>query len=120
MQTQSADAVEVCPFDAPLGAEIRGVDLSKPLDAAAQKKIVQAWYDHLGLLIRNQALTDPQLIAFSRIFGDLEMAPPNKSGSHWIEGYPELACISNITKDGEPIGSLGKDKGRITGKDKRP
>ena len=104
MQTQSVD---VCPFDAALGAEIRGVDLSKPLDAAAQEKIVQAWHDHLGLLIRNQALTDPQLIAFSKIFGELEMAPPNKSGRHWIEGYPELACISNITSDGAPIGSLG-------------
>jgi len=107
MESQSVDAVEVHPFDAPLGAEIRGVDLSKPLDAATQGKIVQAWHDHLGLLIRSQVLTDPQLIAFSKIFGELEMAPPNKSGSHWIEGYPELACISNITKDGEPIGSLG-------------
>lgn len=94
-------------MDAPLGAEIRGVDLSKPLDAAAREKIVQAWHEHLGLLIRNQTLTDPQLIAFSKIFGELELAPPNKSGSHWIEGYPELACISNITEDGKPIGSLG-------------
>lgn len=107
MQSQSVDAVEVCPLDAPLGAEIRGVDLSKPLDAAAQAAIVQAWHDNLGLLIRNQTLTDTQLIAFSKIFGELEMAPPNKSGSHWIEGYPELACISNITKDGQAIGSLG-------------
>ena len=66
-----------------------------------------AWHAHGALLIRNQKITDPQLIEFSRLFGELEMAPPNKSGSHWIEGYPELACISNITVNGQSIGSLG-------------
>ena len=90
-----------------LGAEICDVDLSKPLDATDAKAIVDAWHENLALLIRNQTLTDPQLIAFSKIFGELELAPPNKSGRHWIDGYPELACISNVMKDGQPIGSLG-------------
>ena len=75
--------------------------------AGPRPRILAAWHAHGALLIRNQKITDPQLIEFSRLFGELEMAPPNKSGSHWIEGYPELACISNITVNGQSIGSLG-------------
>jgi taurine dioxygenase len=97
----------VRPVEAALGAEICGVDLSKPLDARTKATILAAWHEHAALVIRDQTLTDPQLIEFSRLFGELEMAPPNKSGSHWIQGYPELACISNITVNGEAIGSLG-------------
>lgn len=107
MAASLSDVVEVRPLEGALGAEIVGVDLSRPLDDAARGAVLDAWHAHAALLIRNQALSDAQLIAFSRIFGDLEMAPPNKSGSHWIEGFPELACISNIKKDGESIGSLG-------------
>lgn len=102
-----AAAIEVCPLHGALGAEIRGVDLSKPLDGATKDAILAAWHAHCALVIRNQTISDPQLIEFSRLFGELEMAPPNKSGSHWIEGYPELACISNITVNGQSIGSLG-------------
>lgn len=107
MQAATSALVDVHPIDAGLGAEIRGVDLSKPLDRRTGAAILDAWHSHSALVIRNQSLTDPQLIAFSRLFGELEMAPPNKSGSHWIEGFPELACISNITVNGESVGSLG-------------
>lgn len=107
MAAPTSNGLEVRPLDAALGAEIVGVDLSRLLDDAARAAILKAWHEHAALLIRNQALTDPQLIEFSRLFGELEMAPPNKSGSHWIEGFPELACISNIKSNGESIGSLG-------------
>ena len=107
MQDALSATMEVRPLDAALGAEIRGVDLSKSLDGRTKDAVLAAWHAHGALLIRNQKITDPQLIEFSRLFGELEMAPPNKSGSHWIEGYPELACISNITVNGQSIGSLG-------------
>ena len=107
MQTGLNAHIDVRQLDAPLGAEICGVDLTVPLDERAEAAIVEAWHGNLILLIRNQTLTDSQLIEFSKIFGALELAPPNKSGSHWIEGYPELACVSNITVDGQAIGSLG-------------
>jgi alpha-ketoglutarate-dependent taurine dioxygenase len=107
MSAQPSTTLEVRPIDAALGAEIVGIDLSKPLDRETRRKVLDAWHSYSALLIRNQSLTDPQLIDFARLFGELEMAPPNKSGSHWIEGFPELACISNIRKDGQAIGSLG-------------
>ena len=110
MATASTDIFEVKPLDAPIGAEIVGLDLSQPLDAATRQAVLDAWHAHSALLIRNQSLTDPQLIEFSRIFGELEMAPPNHSGRHWIDGYPELACISNIKQDGKAVGSLGNSE----------
>ncbi|MEO5691796.1 MAG: TauD/TfdA family dioxygenase [Usitatibacter sp.] len=55
-----------------LGAEISGVDISKPIDDATFREIEQAWRDHLVLLFRNQALTHEQHIAFSGRFGPLD------------------------------------------------
>ncbi len=107
MRSARKAEIDVRRMDAPIGAEISGVDLTMAVDDHDKSTILEAWHANLVLLIRNQTLTDPQLIEFSKIFGELELAPPNKSGSHWIEGFPELACVSNITVDGEAIGSLG-------------
>lgn len=89
-----------------LGAEIRDVDL-RVLDDATFKAIHQAWLDNLVLLFRGQRLTDAELIAFSRRFGDLDLAPVQETGRRFVDGLPELYVVSNVLKDGEPIGSLG-------------
>lgn len=107
MNDEVNSSCEIRPLDAPLGAEVRGVDLTRPLDERAAATIVGALHQHLGLVIRDQTLSDEQLIEFSKIFGTLELAPPNKSGRPWIEDYPQISCVSNIKRDGKPIGSLG-------------
>jgi len=99
--------MDVRKLDAPLGAEIRDLDLSRELSAAEREALLAAYHEHAALLIRGQSLTDGQLVSVARTFGEIEMAPPNKSGRHWIEGFPELACISNVKVDGQPTGSLG-------------
>ena len=60
------------PLSAGLGAEISGVDISKPIDAATFRDIEQAWRDHLILLFRGQKVTHAQHIEFSRRFGPLD------------------------------------------------
>jgi taurine dioxygenase len=89
-----------------LGAEIRDIDL-RLLDDTIFKAIHQAWLDNLVLLFRGQHLTDAELIAFSRRFGDLDLAPVQETGRRFVDGLPELYIVSNVLKDGEPIGSLG-------------
>jgi taurine dioxygenase len=89
-----------------LGAEVRGVDLRR-VDDAAFAQIHRAWLDNLVLLFRGQDLTDVELIAFSRRFGELDFAPIQETGRRFVEGMPELYVVSNVLKDGEPIGSLG-------------
>lgn len=97
--------IESVPLADALGAEIRGVDLSAPLDDATVAVIRQAWLDHQVLVFRSQQLTDAQLTEFSRHFGDLDTVPGWEPFSP--AGYPEVLIISNIREDGTTIGVLG-------------
>jgi len=46
--------IEVVPFEAGCGAEIRGVDIREPLGTADRDAIRAAWLDHLVLRFREQ------------------------------------------------------------------
>ncbi len=104
-------AVEIIPTGAALGAEIRGVDLSRDLDAAEIEAVRRAWLNHLVLSIRGQDISDADLVRFSGYFGELRPAPLGearmKGRSRSPDGYPQVAIISNVIRDGLPIGSLG-------------
>lgn len=104
--TASSNNPQIIASGRGLGAEIRGFDL-RALDDASIVSIRHAWHDHLVLLFRQQRLTDAELIAFSRRFGELDQAPIQETGRRFVEGLPELYIVSNVMKDGEPIGSLG-------------
>lgn len=94
--------IEIVPTGAAVGAEIRGVDLSKPLDDATFAAIEDA-YDRNGVIFfRDQRITPPQQVDFSRRFGEIEF---NIFGERWsVPGSPEIVVVSNITTDGQPIG----------------
>ena len=95
------------PLSGAIGAQVRGVDLGSAMNDAVFAIIYQAWLDHQVLLFRDQNITDPQMIAFSRRFGDLDLAPIPGHGRAFVEGIPEMFVISNVIKDGQKIGSLG-------------
>jgi len=60
------------------------------------------------LCAKAQQLTDPQLLAFSRLFGELDPPGPNPYGKPFLPAHPEMNVISNIkAEDGVPIGGLG-------------
>lgn len=99
--------IDVVPTGEALGAEIRGADLSRALDPADVDAMLDAWSEHLVLLFRGQSISDPQLIAFSRHFGDLDLCPPNATGRQHSSEHPELIVVSNVVDDGKPLGSLG-------------
>ena len=89
-----------------LGAEITGVDL-RSIDETAFAAIHRAWIDHQVLLFRGQHLTDLDLIAFCRRFGDLDHAPIQENGQRFVNGLPEIYVVSNVIENGVAIGSLG-------------
>ncbi len=89
-----------------LGAEIAGVDL-RSIDRSGFAAIHRAWIDHQVLLFRGQRLTDDDLIAFSRRFGDLDHAPIQENGQRIANGMPEIYVVSNVIENGVEIGSLG-------------
>jgi len=101
-----AAGITIVPTGARLAAEIRDVDLRR-IDDAAFAAIERAWLDHLVLLFRDQTLSDDDLIAFSRRFGELDWAPVQETGRRFVEGHPELYVVSNVVENGVPIGSLG-------------
>src|SRR5262245_59969589 len=94
-------------LDATLGAEISGVDVSKPLPKAEVDSIEAAWRERLVVVLHGQSLSDPQLIAFSRNFGDLDPPGPNPYGEPFLKEHPDLNVISNVVENGKPIGNLG-------------
>jgi len=102
----SKGGITVGPTGGALGAEIRNVDL-RTIDEGDFAVISGAWHDHLVLVFRNQKLTDQELIAFSKRFGELDWAPVQESGRRFVEGHPEIYVVSNVMENGVPIGSLG-------------
>lgn len=99
--------IEVRKLGDALGAEISGVDLSQPIAPERFAEIRKAWLEHLVIRFRDQKLSDPQLMAFSKLFGELDPPGPNPSGKPFLPEHPEMNVISNIRMDGVPIGGLG-------------
>jgi len=92
-----------------LGAEISGVDLSRPLNDDMFSKIAAAFYDSEVVVFRNQTLTPEQHIAFTRRFGVLEQ---HVRKEHRLDGYPEVLIVSNVRDaQGKAIGV--EDAGRF-------
>ena len=62
---------------------------------------------HLVVVARDQRLSDPQLLAFSANFGELDPPGPNPYGEPFNKEFPEINVISNVIENGRPIGNLG-------------
>jgi taurine dioxygenase len=101
--------VDIRPTDAALGADITGVDLSRPLTSTEFGAIHGAWMDNLVLRFRGQQLSDEQLMTFSRNFGALDGNPAHAKvegrAANATSGYVNI--ISNVVENGRPIGGLG-------------
>jgi len=81
------------------GAEISGVDITKPLDEATKQQILDAQAKWGVTVWRNTGLTDETHVAFSRIFGHLELAPkPQNFKTRFV--LRELFDASNLDADG--------------------
>ncbi|MEA2904874.1 MAG: taurine dioxygenase [Alphaproteobacteria bacterium] len=100
-------AISIKNLDAPLGAEIRGIDLSQALPKSDVDAIEEAWRRRLVVVVKEQRLDDPQLLAFSRYFGELDPPGPNPYGEPFNKAHPEINVISNVVENGKPIGNLG-------------
>jgi taurine dioxygenase len=72
-----------------IGVEVTGVDV-RTLDDASFAPIYQAWLDHNVLCVRDQELTIPEFIAYSRRFGPV-VPHPSKSTRH--AEHPEITLL---------------------------
>ncbi|MGC2778648.1 MAG: TauD/TfdA family dioxygenase [Bradyrhizobium sp.] len=101
-QRPVAPDVQVRPLSPAIGAEILGVDLSRPLDDAQFGQILSAWHQHLILLFRDQKLNEEDQVQFAERFGPLARIHTAQFASR----HPAVMLISNIREDGKPIGAL--------------
>lgn len=103
-------SITITPSGKALGADVAGVDLTRPLSANHADAIRRAWSDHLVLRFRgHRGLTLGQLADFSRHFGTLDKAPIKSSANGKVspDEHPEITVISNVVVDGQAIGGLG-------------
>jgi taurine dioxygenase len=100
--------LDVRPEKFALGARVHGADL-RELDDATAEQLRMALLQHLVLVIPKQELDDDDLVRVARHFGELALAPaPTERSSHQLHvGPPEITVVSNVKKDGQPLGELG-------------
>lgn len=81
----------ISPLTPAIGAEISGVDLSKPMSASLLASLREALLEWKVIFFRDQDITTEEHLAFARQFGELEVHPfaPHK------EGYPEVLAITH-------------------------
>lgn len=94
--------IQVKPSGSALGAEIIGADLTQPLDEETFAQIRAAFYQNEVIFFRGRALSDEDQIRFSSRFGALRKL---KLASQPHVVHPEIYVVSNIYKEGKPIGS---------------
>ncbi|WP_369976853.1 TauD/TfdA dioxygenase family protein [Xanthomonas bundabergensis] len=97
----AAPAVRIEPFAAPLGAQVLGLDLAQPLDAATFALLHRAHLHYHVLVFRDQRITPAQQVAFSRRFGPLQI---HVLRQFQLREQPEVLVVSNIKENGQPIG----------------
>lgn len=101
-------SIEVRPLQS-IGAEVVGLDLTRPVDPETKAQMYQAWLDYGVLLFRGMGVDAETHIALSRCFGDLE--EPKALDYLKVPGRKELVEVSRA---GKPLAPSYYINGRLT------
>ena len=93
--------MRIVPSGKVLGATVEGLDLARPLPEAEVEALIQALGRYGVLRFPRQRLTAREQKDFAARFGELEI---NVAGAYQEPGIPEVMILSNIVRDGKPIG----------------
>lgn len=95
-------AITVTARHPALGAEIRGIDMRRPMDAATTQAVIDAWTRHLVLVFPDQRITDQEHVAFTRHFGDPEIFHQTSLGLR-ADRVKEIFLVSNVNADTDQV-----------------
>lgn len=87
-QERAYKVIRVSHLTPTIGAQIDGVDLSRPLSSEQFEEIHAALMQHLVIFFRDQPLTIEQHKAFGQRFGELDIHPTSR-----MQGHPEIIEI---------------------------
>ena len=109
----TVDVMDLRKLDAPLGAEINGLDLTVPLSEAVVSAVLRAWYDYQVLVFRDQELTPQQLVDFTSQLGEPgRPRMPSQAVRDIIPDLPpEIMIVSNVRG---PASELSVGGARLT------
>lgn len=88
-------AITVTPRHPALGAEVRGIDMRKPMDPSTAKAVRDAWTKHLVLVFPDQPVTDQEHVAFTRHFGEAEIFHQTSLNLR-SDDVKEIFLVSNV------------------------
>lgn len=88
-------SLTITPISSALGAQIDGVDLTRPLSTQQRDAIEQALLEHQVIFFKDQSITPQQQARFAANFGDLHIHPiyPN------VPEQPEVLVLDTAVTD---------------------
>ena len=109
----AAASFTVVPSGAALGAEIRGVDLTR-IDDATFQVLHKVWLEHMLLLFRGQKFVPEDLVTLVKRFGTPVTSSTlhkrdlsERTANQVFQLPPEVTVVTNIRENGKPVGILG-------------
>jgi taurine dioxygenase len=81
--------LQISEMSGALGAELHGLDLSRPLSRREQEALLEAFHHYGVLCIRDQKLTRPAQVALARLFGTPDIHPIAQG----MDDYPEIIRV---------------------------
>ena len=100
--------MKITPSGKILGATVEGIDLARPVSDGDFKAILRALGEHGVLCFPGQRLETDAFARFGRLFGELEI---NVANQFHEPGFPEVMVLSNMTRDGKPVGLADAGQG---------
>ena len=102
-QSNEPQDVAVIPTGGALGAEIKGLDVRQPMPRETVAAVREALLTHCMVFFRDQTISEQEQVAFTRYFGE----PAVHVRKQAARATKEIMMVSNLKKDGKPIGALG-------------
>lgn len=82
----------ITPLTDHTGAEVTGIDFTKPVDAEAGATLNKAFAEHHVLVMRDQQFGPPEFKAAAQVFGELQQ---HDKKEHHVPGHPDVYYVSN-------------------------
>jgi len=92
-------ALAITPLQPHIGAEIGGLDVSRPIDDATVNELWRAIDRHAVLVFHDQQISDRQLHDFAARFGELETGRSAQQPGRRRLSIPQIGDISNLDED---------------------
>jgi alpha-ketoglutarate-dependent taurine dioxygenase len=87
--------------------EVAGFDIAAGLEESELLAVRDEVLRHGAIVLREQYLTPDQHLAFTGRLAQVDHNPKRPAGkvhAPIVDGFPEIVIVSNIMKDGRPIG----------------